>query len=167
MHRRASAPGFSAPRRARGTMYGMHGGYGLDEYRFAEYGPLVQCEVCKDTADDDLTPYELRERSQIMSASCWGCDQTLCENCEEITEDVECDACGESWCSHKSPYAPHVKPWEVKGCGALGCEAALTRCENCREGNGEFCLKCQEEEWEEEEEEEEEVEADEKEVEVV
>lgn len=38
----------------------------------------VQCEVCKDSADDDLQPFELQERSENIT-TCDSCDWTLCE----------------------------------------------------------------------------------------
>ena len=56
---------------------------------------MVQCEGCKESAEADQSPNE-RERCENMT-TCEYCDKSLCEECVEATEVVNCDACGHCW----------------------------------------------------------------------
>ena len=91
----------------------------------------VQCQGCEDSAVGNLSSGELRMRRHNMS-NCEGCDRTLCEDCLKC-EFVGCDACGDLVaCLHACDdwrWGPggEGKPWEVKGCGARGCQGTLTR----------------------------------------
>jgi len=70
------------------TMFGQH------DWRFEE--EIVQCDVSKDSGEKGWQYYELRERSADMS-TCDNCDKTLCAECVQAADVVDCDACGSSW----------------------------------------------------------------------